>query len=89
MQNDLVTLLKFSIMDTTLLNRITTNPAVLAGKPVVRGMRISVEQVIKMLARGIFHIDIIEEYPLLEEEDIKACLLYAAKKISNEEEMAA
>lgn len=76
-------------MDTTLLNRITTNPAVLSGKPVVRGMRISVEQVINMLARGISHTDIIEEYPLLEEEDIKACLLYAAKKISNEEEMAA
>jgi uncharacterized protein (DUF433 family) len=52
-------------------------------------MRISVEQIIKMLARGISHTDILEEYPLLEEEDIKACLLYAAKKISNEEEMAA
>jgi uncharacterized protein (DUF433 family) len=76
-------------MDTTLLNRITTNPAVLTGKPVVRGMRISVEQIIKMLARGISHADIIEEYPLLEEDDIKACLLYAAKKISNEEEIAA
>jgi uncharacterized protein (DUF433 family) len=76
-------------MDTTLLNRITTNQAVLTGKPVVRGMRISVEQIIKMLARGISHTDILEEYPLLEEEDIKACLLYAAKKISNEEEMAA
>ena len=76
-------------MDTTLLNRITTNPAILTGKPVVRGMRMSVEQVIKMLARGISHADIIEEYPLLEEDDIKACLLYAAKIISNEQEMAA
>jgi uncharacterized protein (DUF433 family) len=76
-------------MDTTLLNRITTNPAVLSGKAVVRGMRISVEQVIKMLARGISHAAIIEEYPFLEDDDIKACLLYAAKKISNEEEMAA
>ncbi|MEJ7674639.1 MAG: DUF433 domain-containing protein [Chitinophagaceae bacterium] len=52
-------------------------------------MRISVEQVIKMLARGISHSDIIKEFPLLEEEDIKACLLYAATKISNEEEMTA
>jgi uncharacterized protein (DUF433 family) len=76
-------------METTLLNRITNNPAVLTGKPVVRGMRISVEQIIKMLARGISHQDIIKEYPLLEEEDIKACLLYAAFKISNEEDMAA
>jgi uncharacterized protein (DUF433 family) len=76
-------------MDTTLLNRITLKPGVLAGKPVVRGMRISVEQIIKMLARGISHADIIEEYPLLEEDDIKACLLYAAKKIADEEDMAA
>ncbi len=76
-------------METTLLNRITNNPSVLAGRPVIRGMRISVEQIIKMLARGISNKDIIEEYPLLEEEDIKACLLYAALKISNEEEMTA
>ncbi len=72
-------------METTLLNRITTNPSVLTGKPVIRGMRISVEQIIKMLARGISHTEIIKEFPLLEEEDIKACLLYAALKISNEE----
>jgi uncharacterized protein (DUF433 family) len=65
-------------MDTTLLNRITINPAVLTGKPVVRGMRISVEQIIKMLARGISHSAIIEEYPLIEEDDIKGCLLFAA-----------
>jgi len=77
------------MMDTTLLNRITTNPAVLAGKPVIRGMRISVEQIIKMLARGISHVQIIEEYPLLEEDDIRACLLFAAKIISKEEEIAA
>ena len=76
-------------METTLLNRITNNPSILAGKPVVRGMRISVEQIIKMLARGISNKDIIQEYPFLEEEDIKACLLYAALKISNEEEMTA
>ena len=76
-------------METTLLNRIMNNPAILTGKPVVRGMRISVEQIIKMLARGISNADILKELPLLEEEDIKACLLYAALKISNEEELAA
>lgn len=75
-------------METTLLNRITNNPAVLTGKPVIRGMRISVEQILKMLARGISTDDIIKEFPLLEEEDIKACLLYAANKISLEEERA-
>ncbi len=73
-------------METTLLNRITNNPAVLTGKPIIRGLRISVEQILKMLARGISHDDIIKEFPLLQEEDIKACLLYAANKISLEEE---
>ena len=72
-------------MDTTLLNRITTNPSILTGKPVIRGMRISVEQILKMLSRGISHQDILNEYPLLEEDDIRACLLFAASRVSNEE----
>jgi uncharacterized protein (DUF433 family) len=72
-------------MDTTLLNRITTNPSILTGKPVIRGMRISVEQILKMLSRGISHQGILDEYPLLEEDDIRACLLFAASKVSNEE----
>lgn len=73
-------------METTLLNRVTNNPAILAGKPVIRGMRLSVEHILKMLARGISHEAIIEEYPFLEEDDIRACLLYAATIISHEEE---
>ncbi len=73
-------------MDTTLLNRITTNPSILTGKPIIRGMRISVGHILKMLARGISHKEIIEEYPFLEEDDIKACLLYAATIIAHEEE---
>jgi uncharacterized protein (DUF433 family) len=72
-------------MDATLLNRITANPSILTGKPVIRSMRISVEQILKMLARGISHQDILNEYPLLEEDDIRACLLFAASKVSNEE----
>jgi uncharacterized protein (DUF433 family) len=72
-------------MDATLLNRITANPSILTGKPVIRSMRISVEQILKMLARGISHHDILNEYPLLEEDDIRACLLFAASKVSNEE----
>lgn len=79
---------KKTFMDTTLLNRITTNPSILTGKPVIRGMRISVEQILKMLSRGISHQDIIDEYTLLEEEDIRACLLFAASKVSNEEILA-
>jgi uncharacterized protein (DUF433 family) len=75
-------------MEITLLNRITNNQCVITGKPIIRGMRISVEQILKMLARGISHEDILEEFPLLEEDDIKACLVYAADKISHEEERA-
>ncbi len=75
-------------METALLNRITNNPAILTGKPVILGMRISVEQILKMLARGISHEDILKEFPLLEGEDIRACLVYAAAKISHEEERA-
>ena len=52
-------------METTLLNRVTNNPAILGGKPVIRGMRLSVEHILKMLARGISHKEIIEEYPFL------------------------
>ena len=75
-------------MKSTLLNRITTNPSILTGKPVIRGMRISVEQILKMLSCGISHNDIMNEYPLLEEDDIRACLLFAASKVSNEEILA-
>ena len=74
-------------METILLNRITNNSSILTGKPVIRGMRISREQILKMMARGIPNTDIIKEFPLLEEDDIKACLVYAADKISQEEEM--
>ncbi len=73
-------------METTLLNRITNNQSILGGKPIIRGMRISVEQILKMLARGISHDEIIKELPLLEEDDIKACLIYAANSISSEKE---
>lgn len=76
-------------MDTTLLNRITTNPKILAGKPTIRGMRLSVEQIIKMLARGISNEAIINEYPFLEQDDIRACLMFAAQKISTDNEIAA
>ena len=76
-------------MDTALLNRITTNHKIFGGKPIIMGKRMSVEHILKMLARGISHQDIFEEYPFLVEDDIKACLLFAVTKISTEEELAA
>ena len=76
-------------MDTALLNRITNNQKIFGGKPIIMGKRMSVEHILKMLARGISHQDIFAEYPFLVEDDIKACLLFAVTKISTEEELAA
>jgi uncharacterized protein (DUF433 family) len=57
--------------------RITLDPAVLAGKPVVRGTRLSVEFVIGLMAEGWSEQDILAEYPGLTHEDLVACLAYA------------
>jgi len=67
-----------------LLERITVNPKVLVGKPTIRGMRISVEQILNLLSRGMTVSEIIEEHPVLEEEDIRAALYYAYKMMSIE-----
>ena len=75
-------------MDLALLNRITTNPKVLSGKPIIRGMRISVIHILKMLSRGITEREILDEYPTLEKDDIRACLVYAAHVMDTKEEEA-
>lgn len=62
-----------------LLARITVNPNVLVGKPTIRGFRISVEQILKSLANNVPVIELLEDYPELEREDIQAMLLYAAE----------
>ncbi len=68
-----------------LLQRITINPHVLVGKPTIRGLRISVDQILKALAAGITPQQLIEDYPELEPEDIQAALLYAAELVSEEQ----
>ncbi|MDR3695159.1 DUF433 domain-containing protein [Mucilaginibacter sp.] len=60
------------------LDRITSNPNIMAGKPCVRGMRITVLAVLGLLAAGMTKAEIIEAYPYLEFEDIEQCLNYAA-----------
>lgn len=60
----------------TLLKRITIDPDVLVGKPCIRGMRISVEHILDALAAGIAPKELLEEYPVLELEDVQAALLY-------------
>ena len=67
-----------------LLERITVNPKVLVGKPTIRGLRISVDQIIKSLAAGLDAEEILEDYPELEMDDIKAALLYASKILGAE-----
>jgi uncharacterized protein (DUF433 family) len=61
-----------------LLERVTYNPQIFGGKPIIRGHRLAVEHVLNMLAVGDTTETILEGYPWLEREDIQACLLYAA-----------
>ena len=60
-----------------LLARIVVNPKVLVGKPTIRGLRISVEQILKALAAGVPTDDLLKDYPELEPEDIQAAIAYA------------
>jgi len=69
-------------MEKNLLDRITINPKVMIGKPTIRGSRLTVEIILEKLAGGETEDKILEDYPILEREDIKACLLYAAKSLS-------
>jgi len=61
-----------------LISRITTDPKFLCGNPAIRGMRISVEQILNALAAGVPEDDLLQDIALLEPEDIRACLAYAA-----------
>lgn len=70
--------------DDTLLSRITVDPKIFGGKPIVRGMRISVELVLSLLAQGQTVEAILEDYPELEADDIRACLAYAHAAIADE-----
>ena len=71
--------------DKQFLDRITINPEVMVGKPTIRGLRITVERILKALASGIATQEILEDYPELEPEDIQAVLLYAAELVSEEQ----
>lgn len=67
-----------------LLDRITVRSNVLGGKPIIRDMRIAVEHVLGMLAAGDDAETILAEYPILEPEDIRACLLFAHRSLAGE-----
>ncbi|GMU22186.1 MAG: hypothetical protein AMXMBFR13_22740 [Phycisphaerae bacterium] len=66
-------------------DRITHNPRVLGGKPLIRGMRISVELVLELLERGASEAEILQDYPQLELDDIRAAIAYARRLVAGEQ----
>lgn len=67
-----------------LLERITVNPNIFGGKPIVRGRRLAAEHILDMLAAGDTAETILEGYPWLEIADIQACLVYAHRLVAHE-----
>ncbi|MBI4770701.1 MAG: DUF433 domain-containing protein [Chloroflexi bacterium] len=65
-------------------NRIEVNPAVLLGKPVIRGTRIPVELILRKLSEGATEADLLDAYPRLTRADIRAALAYAADSLAHE-----
>ena len=70
--------------DKHILMRITTNPEIFSGKPIVRGMRISVEMIISLLVQGATVSELLDDYPDLKADDIRACLAYAHAVIAHD-----
>lgn len=62
-----------------LLNRIIINPEICHGKPIVRGLRYTVQSILELLASGMSNKEILDDYEDLEEDDLRACILFAAK----------
>jgi len=72
------------MIDEALLKRITVNPDIFGGKPIVRGMRVSVELILSLLAQGEAPETILADYPDLEPDDLRACLAYAHAVIAHD-----
>ena len=68
-----------------LLKRIVVGPRIMFGKPVIKGTRLPVEIIVEKVAYGATIEDLRKDYPFLKADDIRAALLYAAKRIANEE----
>jgi uncharacterized protein (DUF433 family) len=69
--------------DKQLLERITVDPKVMVGKPVIRGTRLTVEYILNLLAHGATIGEILQEYRSLTHEDIQACILFATKALES------
>ena len=70
--------------ETDLLRRISVDPRIFGGKPIIRGQRLAVEHVIGIMAAGSTEEEILSGYDWLEREDILACLAYARRSIASE-----
>lgn len=66
------------------LDRIEFNPAVMVGKPIIRGTRIPVELILRKLSEGATEVDLLDAYPRLTRKDIQAALAYAADALAHE-----
>lgn len=71
------------MQDNELLGRIETNPDVLAGKPVIRGTRLSVQFILNLMGHGETTESILTEYPYITREDIWACMLFANRVLED------
>ena len=67
-----------------LLKRITVRPDVFRGKPIVRDMRLSVELILSLLAQGVTTEELLDDYPRLEADDVRACIAYAHAVIADD-----
>jgi uncharacterized protein (DUF433 family) len=72
-----------------LLKRISVDPEIMLGKPVIKGTRLPIDIIVEKIAYGETKEDIKKDYPFLTDQDIRAALLYAAKRLSLEETYAA
>jgi uncharacterized protein (DUF433 family) len=75
---------QMAVLDSTLLDRITSDPRILGGKPIVRGTRVSVELVLDHLAHEMDFDTMHDIFPHLTQEDIRACLKYASEVLAGE-----
>lgn len=73
-----------NLQDAELLGRVTTVPGLMGGKPTIRGLRITVEQLLLALAHGLTEQDLLDDLPELDRDDIRAALLYAGTLVAEE-----
>lgn len=67
------------------MKRVVVDPEIMAGKPVIRGTRIPVDTILRVLAEGLSIEELLEDYPQLTREDVRAALIYSAKLVSSED----